>query len=68
MQFKNVTDKMFKQALMSVEYRMKHYGKSEEDAKADIFNFFLYKELDKYINSLQSGVITPKEFVIKLLW
>ena len=52
--------------LMSeVEYRMKHYGKSEEDAKADIFNFFLYKELDKYINSLQNGVITPKEFVIK---
>jgi hypothetical protein len=52
--------------LMSeVEYRMKHYGKTEEEAKADIVKFFLYKELDKYIGALQSGTITPKEFVVR---
>ena len=52
--------------LMSeVEYRMKHYGKTEEEAKADIVKFFLYKELDKYIGALQAGTITPKEFVIR---
>lgn len=52
--------------LMSeVEYRMKHYGKSEEEAKQDVFNLFLYKEIDKYINALQQGAITPKEFVLR---
>jgi hypothetical protein len=52
--------------LMSeVEYRMKHYGKTEEEAKADIVKFFLYKELDKYIGALQAGTITPKEFVVR---
>ncbi len=52
--------------LMSeIEYRMKHYGKSEDEAKADIVRFFLYKELNKYINALQQGVITPKEFIVR---
>lgn len=53
--------------LMSeVEYRMKHYGKSEEEAKEDLIKFFLYKEIEKYVNALQQGVITPKEFVIRV--
>ena len=55
MLFKNVIEQMFKQ----------DYGKSEEEAKQDVYNLFLYKEIEKYINALQSGAITPKEFVLR---
>ena len=48
--------------LMSViEYRMKHYNESQEDAK----NYFLNKEIEKYTQAVKDGLMTPKEFVLK---
>lgn len=52
--------------LMSVvEYRMKHYNEDETDAKKSIFDFFLYREIEKYTQAVKDGLMTPKEFVIK---
>lgn len=50
--------------LMSVkEYRMKHFGKTGEDAEAEKHDEFLYKTIANYSQALREFAITPKEFV-----
>lgn len=52
--------------LMSVlEYRVKHYNESEEDAKKAVFDYFLNKEIEKYTQAVKDGLMTPEEFVLK---
>lgn len=50
--------------LMSeVEYRMRWFGESEEDAQKYVYNNLRYKLINNNLQALTSGAITPEEFV-----
>ena len=45
------------------EYRMKWYGEDEKTAKLKVSDNFLYENIDKYMNGLVGGGITPELYV-----
>ena len=50
--------------LMSeVEYRMRWFGQSYEDAQLYVFNNLRYKLINNNLQALTSGAMTPEEFV-----
>lgn len=51
--------------MSELEYRMKHYGQDEKEAKKKIYDMFLYKEIERYMDALKDGMMTPAEFVLK---
>lgn len=52
------------QGLMAkYEYRMKWYGEDEKTAKQKASENFLYENIDKYMNGLTNGGITPELYV-----
>lgn len=51
--------------MSNIEYRMKWYNESEEDARKNIFDYFLNVQIDKYVQALKDGVMTPHEFVLR---
>lgn len=51
--------------MSNIEYRMKWYNESEEDARKHIFDYFLNVEIEKYVQALKDGVMTPHEFVLR---
>ena len=48
------------------EYRMKWFGEDEETAKAMVKENFLYESIDRYMNALMNGGITPEMYVEKI--
>lgn len=51
--------------MSNIEYRMKWYNEDEETARQHIFDYFLNVEIDKYVQALKDGVMTPHEFILR---
>ena len=51
--------------MTEAEFRAKYLGLEKEEAENDYVDKFLYRELNKYLPSLQANVITPEEFINK---